>query len=142
MRLRGALFLAVCLVAAGCSRPSVVGKWVVDPASIPASGAFGGDVAKQLTQGVSLEFKPDNTFSFTMMYSFEGTYEVSGHTVTMKLTKAAGKDVATMKTGGANPGADAIQATLSDDGKTLTVTGSASMGGNAGQTVKYVRATG
>jgi len=103
---------------------------------------MGGDLAKQFAKAVTLEFKGDKTFSMNMVFPVEGTYELNGNTATMKLTKMNGMETTKMNTGDANqgPGNAAILATLSDDGKSLTLTPPAGATGGTNQPFKFVRA--
>lgn len=114
----------VGLIGTGCSKaPSVVGKWsgtAPVPANNPAAAAM-ANLGK-----VTAEFKADKTYTMQIsIVPVEGTYETSGKTVTMKITKAMGMDLDALKKmapqGKTSDMDKPMIATLSDDGKTLTV---------------------
>ncbi len=68
-----------------------------------------------------------------MLFAFEGTYEISGNTVTMKVTKAMGVELSKMP-GGNDPSKNKPQiGTLSADGKSLSIAG------ESGKPTKFVR---
>jgi hypothetical protein len=101
-----ALLAAVCVV--GCKGNPIVGTWVP---SGPGGGASVG----------TLTFKGDKTFEADMAGSttpiFAGTYETKDKEVDLTLTKSGGIQVP-------DAGKQAVPATVSDDGKTLTFMGS------------------
>src|SRR5271166_2298584 len=105
MRSFAALVLVIAVLGAGCAKPEaqVIGKWQVDPASFSTGNAQQDAMTKSFASAMSLEFKADKTFTGPMM---EGTYEVSGHTVTMKTTKMMGMDISKL---GGKTAADATK---------------------------------
>jgi hypothetical protein len=123
------------LVLAGCAHKSdVVGKWKIDAGSVPTGkNDPAAAMAKSMSSMLSIEFKADNTFSGMMM---EGTYAVSGNTVTMTATKMMGMDLSKF------PGAKKSTpqtAQLSSDGKTLTIHAPSATSGP--QDVKFIKDT-
>ena len=132
MRRHVALVIVIAVIGAGCAQPEaqVIGKWKVDPASLSTGNAQQDAITKQFAQNMSVEFKSDKTFSMTMMVAFEGTYTLTGHTVTMTPTKAAGVDMPKQESATNKP----LICTLSDDGKTLTI-------GESGKSLKLVKAS-
>lgn len=124
--------VAVSLVA-GCARPEsqIVGKWTVDTSAISTGSSQWDSIAKGFAQSVSIEFKPDHTFHLTLFIAVEGTYTMDGRTVHMRPTKVAGNavDPSRPKDRGATT---EMEATLSDDGKTLSVS-------ENGKTTKFIK---
>lgn len=98
MKRFGMLPLAVLMIV-GCSggASSVVGKWKGtiemgeqkkdDPGASMAK-AFGD----MLGGAISFEFKSDKTFTGTLLFPVEGTYSVSGNTVTLEIKKMMGME--------------------------------------------------
>jgi hypothetical protein len=135
MRLRNAPICLFAALAVGCAKPEaqLVGKWTVDPSSLSTGNAQGDSMAKQFAQSMAIEFKADKTFTMTILLSFEGTYEVSGHTVTMKPTKAMGVDLSKLESKDDSKSKPMV-ATLSDDGKTLSTD-------QSGKPLKFVKSS-
>ena len=121
---KSAIFIAVALVFSlalvGCNskEKQLQGKWKIDMTKLPAALTTGpaAAVAQKMFSGISIELKSDNTFSAGGAgQDQQGTWKLDGSTVT--LTPTSGR-------GDKKPGT----ATLSDDGKTLTLsTGQAQM---------------
>ena len=133
MRLSSLILFATAILCAGCAKPEaqLVGKWQMDTASATAGNDQSNAMAASLAKAFVLEFKSDKTFTGPMM---EGTYTMNGHTVTMTTTKMMGMDVSKMgDQAAANNKPE--EATLSDDGKSLTMT-------SQGKPMKFVRSTG
>src|SRR5579862_6372562 len=130
MRHLPALLFAIALLAAGCAKPEaqLIGKWQVDTASLSTGDSKNDAMAKAMAPSMTMEFKADKTFSGPMM---GGTYELSDHTVTLKMTTVMGMDMSKLPNATTNKSSET--ATLSDDGKTLTIAG-----GN--QPIKFVKA--
>jgi|GEM_PF-1837986 len=133
-----AIVLALLLVGCGNKEAQVVGKWKVK--TLPnLSNVPNAALAQSMLSGVTYEFKADKHFTTSVpaagaMGEAEGTWSLSGDTITMTTTKAAGQDAATLKKMiDANPQAKAMlakegngdpfnkTATLGGDGKTLTM---------------------
>lgn len=111
-----AVTLAFSLALVGCSgkEKQVEGKWKVDTSKLPTSASTGA-AAKSMFSGISLEFKADSTFSAVIgATAEEGTWTVDGNTVTMTPSSTSGVP------SNHPPGT----ATLSDDGKSLTISSS------------------
>jgi len=127
---------ALSLVGCGNKEAQLTGKWKIKsmPDLSNAQGVQGNAMAQSVLQSMSksmaIEFKPDKHYTMTMIIPIDGDWSISGNTVTMKATKMAGMDMAQIKKMAAsNPQAQAsldknstdMTASLSDDGKTLTV---------------------
>jgi len=139
MKYLGVFAVLVCLILVGCApKPTIVGKWKMDTSSMPgAKNDLAAGMAKGLSSMFSFEFKADNTYSGAMM---EGTYTVSGNTVTLMTTKVMGMDVSKM---GAKSNTAPQTGELSADGKTLTIHTKPSAGSTGSQSdIKLVRDTG
>lgn len=130
----GMALVGVVAVAglAGCKKgveAQLEGKWTmskapnVDPKN-PAAAMIQG-----MMKSVTIEFKKDHKFSMTMMIPIEGTYSVSGNSVSLSPTSIMGMSMDQIKSQSKNNPAMAksgdmdkpMNATLSEDGKTLTV---------------------
>lgn len=130
----GMALIGVMAVAglAGCKKgidAQLEGKWTmskgpnVDPKN-PAAALIQG-----MMKSVSIEFKKDHKFTMMMMVPIEGTYTASGNTVSLTPTSIMGMTMDQIKE--KNKGNPALaksgdmekpmNATLSEDGKTLTV---------------------
>ncbi|MHB8637852.1 MAG: hypothetical protein ACYC96_15415 [Fimbriimonadaceae bacterium] len=119
MRRRLALVFAVVSLACGCGKPAadVIGKWHVDPTAFADADPQYAATSAKFAEALTLEFKADKTFAGTVL---QGTYAVSGNTVTLTPT---GPGAASEKP---------AQATLSNDGQSLTVS-------YQGKPMKFVR---
>ena|SRR5579863_1662312 len=134
MRAFIAVVVTVAILIAGCTKPEsqIVGKWQFDAASMSTGDAKNDAMMKSLAGSMTMEFKADKTFTGPMM---EGTYEVNGHTISMKTTKVMGMDISKMPN--SKDAANKVeQATLSDDGKSITLPA------GTGKSVKLVKAAG
>src|SRR5579863_6204178 len=117
MRAFIAAVATLAVLGSGCAKPEaqVVGKWQFDAASMSTGDAQKDSMMKSMAGSMTMEFKADKTFTGPMM---EGTYEMNGHTISVKPTKMLGMDISKL------PNANAVQteqATLSDDGKSITI---------------------
>jgi hypothetical protein len=147
-QIRSLAGVVLVLAAAGCQGPEaqLEGKWKFSDLKLPAGTANSTEIAKAKTQlgSTSAEFKPDKSFSLTGALPVEGTWTLSGHEVSMTISKIGGQDVAQLKRQlqamGPNAGPKPaehqlgaldkpIAATLGDDGKTLTIEPSEGMKG-------------
>ncbi|HVL37910.1 MAG TPA: hypothetical protein VM328_00840 [Fimbriimonadaceae bacterium] len=140
---RAALFVALLLAVAGCSGgTNVVGKYKAqlnvaagkenDPAA-----AF----AKGMAESMTLELKEDKTFTMTaMMFPVEGTYTVSGSTVTLNPTKIMGMDMSELAKKDPNLKKENEQMLLriEDGGKTLVGVDDKQSGSGTAE-IKFVR---
>lgn len=145
--------LVTALVAVGCKGPEaqLVGKWKCTDMKLPGSvSSANASMAKSMMSSITLEFKPDKHYTMSVILPIEGTWTISDHTVSMTMTKMMGMDMTQLKqtvqqqakTNPAvakslqqNPNSmDALNkpqtATLSDDGKTLTVKDNSGKGGD------------
>ena len=107
--------IGISLVLAGCSsKPSVVGKWKVDPqlaASQPAglpAGFMGG-----FASTFKYEFKADNTFTGSMS---TGTYTLDGVKLAVTTTTMLGQDISKLGGSAAKP---QMSGELAADGQSL-----------------------
>jgi len=94
-RATGLLLVALLLLLAGCSRPSVVGKWSgnLDLAKLMPVGPNTLPVGMSPNIALTMEFKPDNTLTQVAKAPFgdvpiTGTYKVDGDRIEMHLEKA------------------------------------------------------
>lgn len=119
MRNACALPLVLAVHGAGCSKPeaNLIGKWQADAGSMKTGKSQSDAMAETIAKNMTIEFKTDKTFSMRSL--MEGTYVVSGHTVTMTETKAMGMDVAQLPN---KSNIKPVVATMSDDGKSFTIT--------------------
>ncbi|HVT12097.1 MAG TPA: hypothetical protein VHE55_07505 [Fimbriimonadaceae bacterium] len=111
------LFVLSCLLLAGCHKGSdAVGKWTGSLASSTSSSVNNplAGLAK-----ASLELNADKTFSLQMVFSFEGTWEQSGNTVTLTPTKMGSLDLKSL--GGQGGNEKPMVLTMSADGKSMTM---------------------
>ncbi len=114
--------IAVTLVA-GCGGANVVGKYKGSLEGTDTDNPMSAALAQSMMGNLSLELKPDKTFTMNMMVPLEGSYTVSGSTLTLNLEKAMGMSVEDM-TKDASPSekADAKKPmvfTIEDGGKKL-----------------------
>lgn len=113
------------LVLAGCKSQSVVGRWNGALASSADSKNLGSQFAQKAMGQVSLDLKSDHTFNLKMLFPFEGTWEQSGSTVSLKVTKMMGQSVDDLKKVAAAGGQEtsgldkSMVLSLSPDGRTL-----------------------
>ncbi len=112
-----------------------MGKWKFKNFDMPAAAAnnpMAGTI-KQLFSSASLEIKPDKKFTLTMVVPIEGTWSLNGNVISMQPTSVMGmsmdkvKEMQAKQPGGGGMMAKNVDqpmnATLSDDGKTLTLLG-------------------
>jgi hypothetical protein len=87
------LVVGVSLVLAGCkSKPTVVGKWKVDPALLSSQPAgLPPGFMTGFGSTFKYEFKADNTFTGSMS---TGTYTLDGAGLSMNTKTLMGQDVA------------------------------------------------
>ncbi len=129
----------LALSAGGCKSPEaqLQGQWKFSDVKLPANSPNQAQVAqaKQQMSSATADFKADKSFSLGIPQApIEGTWTINGHTVSMTVTKAGGQDIAQLKKqfeafAKGNPQFakqmaamdKPITATLSDDGKTLTL---------------------
>ena len=136
------------LALAGCSNKEsqLEGKWKFKDLSTPSSqNPQAAQSIKNMLGSMSLEFKKDKTYAMTVGVAMEGNWTLSGNTVSMKPTKVMGMDIATVKKQAAASGKMTTQqsdqidkgmtATLSDDGKTLTMAGNGGASGGGSMTL-------
>jgi len=121
---------AVALTLAGCAaspEKQVVGKWkgsVTLPPNMAKDPRAG--MLKGMFSNLTLEVKEDKKFTLTMMVPIEGTWSVSGKSLTLQPTKIMGMDVKQAQEMAKKQGRSAtsmdkpMKMTLSEDGKTLT----------------------
>lgn len=118
------LGVTMCLLTAvvvGCGKSSpLVGSWKVDPTLIQSMSKNDMGATLTITQ-LRLTFKDDGSYELQPVGEF-GQYKLAGKTVTITPDKAKTK----------SSGAEGGMATLSDDGRTLSL--------DLGMTVKFVRA--
>ncbi|WP_144241155.1 hypothetical protein [Fimbriimonas ginsengisoli] len=128
------LSVALVLAASGCKKaPTVEGKWKFkESASLSKLTGAQAEMAKSFIKSMALEFKKDKKYSMSGMVPMEGDWTLDDHTVTMKVTTIAGmsKDQAMQMAMKASPAQAKLLksqqdkptiATLSEDGKTLTL---------------------
>jgi hypothetical protein len=149
-----ALGFVLVLSLGGCKNPTaeVIGKWKCTNVDLPASIANNPNAAqmKSALTSSTIEFKADKSYSMNVSVAIDGTWTVDGSTVNMTTTKVMGMDAAQFKQvveqqAKTNPmvaqqlkdNPDALDqmtkpraATLSDDGKTLTLKGTSGKGGD------------
>ena len=136
MRLAAVLTVALCLAGCGGSRESkLVGTWKMRPPSAAVNALPG---ASSIMSGLSLEFRSDKTFTFTLGTPMEGTWSVDEDSgvVSTTTTKIAGQDVSKL------PGAASLPLfkasyQLGENNSTLTLNSpgsNPSAGGTAGLT--------
>ena len=118
------LVVLACAVAAGCggAKSQLVGSWRVDKSQISSLNKDKFDTSEALSS-VRVQFKSDGTYQADPAGE-RGTYTVDGHTITIlpSPSQSAGSVGPTTK------------ATLSEDGKTLTI--------NLGLDIKLTKANG
>jgi hypothetical protein len=86
------IVLAVMLVA-GCGGANVVGKYKGSIEGMKTDNPMAAALAESMMGNLTLELKPDKTFSMNMMVPLEGSYTVSGSTLTLKVEKAMGMSI-------------------------------------------------
>lgn len=146
MKLTALLALLTCFFLVGCHKGGdIVGKWT--GAITPPAGKAndpGAEMAKKMLGDISLELKADKTYNMTMIFPIEGTWEQSGSTVTLKMTKMMGQDIATLKKTAESQGKSSqdvdkpLVLTVSADGRSMT--GSSDNGQGGG--ITFTRAAG
>ncbi len=128
------LYCGIAIAAAFCagckSGTDVTGTW---KGALTVDAANANDPSVKLAQSmmkdVTLDLKKDKTYSLTMGFPMEGTWDQNGNTVNLKATKVMGMDVAKIKEAAMNNPAQKANAeqmdkpmvlTVSADGKTMT----------------------
>ena len=146
------LVLVLCVAGCKSREAQLEGKWKCTDMKLPASAQSGPGAAfaKSMMNAITIEFKPSKQYTMSMMFPIEGTWTLDGTTVSMQMTKMMGMDLSQLKQTvetqaktnptvaqqlKANPnGMDSMgkpqTATLSDDGKTLTVKDNTGKGGD------------
>jgi hypothetical protein len=137
MRALSTVFVvAIALLVSGCGNKEarLIGKYKGEMAGMPAADDKNNPMAglaKAMAGSLSLELKADHKFTLNVIFPLEGTWSVSGDTVTLKVEKAMGMDVDSLKdkaksspgSKSASSSSDAnkpIELKVSADGKTLT----------------------
>lgn len=115
------IILAITL--SGCKNPSqeVVGHWTLD-AEKSSNGNLelkNNPLANQFAKTVSLDIKPDKTFSLTILLPVGGTYTMSGDTINFHVDTVFGYKNPDPKAA-ADTSKD-LTGTLSPDGKSISV---------------------
>ena len=120
--------LAVCVCGCSNREKQLVGKWTGD-LTIPESEK--DNPMAKMVQGMmgslSLELKADKTFSMSMIFPIEGTWSVSGDTLSLQATKMMGMSMEQAKSMAKSQGKAGnvdemdkpMQFTISADGKEL-----------------------
>jgi len=126
----------------GCANKEkqLVGKWKFKSLDVPAAQQSNPMIGmiKSMLASSTIEIKPDKKFVLTMVVPIEGTWALTDSKVTMTPTSVQGMSIDQVKSqaqaqggqsgmmakGAGNP----LDGTLSDDGKTLTVSGSGQQG--------------
>jgi hypothetical protein len=92
--------------------------------------ARGLAAARQALGNMTLQFRPDKTFTLAASGQMEGTYTFDGaKSVTLSVTKIGGQDISKMPGGGASPLAMSLAGQLEPDGSRLTLSNPGAGGG-------------
>jgi hypothetical protein len=84
---------------------------------LDTGAALGEGLANAFASAMTLELKPDHTFTMSMIFPIEGKWSMAGNTITLTRTKAMGMDASAASKDGSN---QPMEFEVSGDGKTLT----------------------
>jgi hypothetical protein len=118
---RLALIPIAAVLLAGCAGPEkpFIGTWNVTIPATSNQNPQAAQLMKQFAQGNTLQVNPDKSFVWIIMgQSAKGTFTLVDKTATFKVATLGGKDMSSPST---PADAWAMNGTVSDDGKTLTL---------------------